>query len=151
MGYGGEVETIETFDEVVELARLRAPLYIRYSAGPGEDAEHASVDVEADVALPGLPATSLTPEPWWTRPEEDWVARRLCTALEFIEPDRADPDGGSAERRLWLLSGVVVGSGPHHEPLIGAPEPVGWVGQGAVDAAKELYRTRFHGAGMTPA
>ena len=139
-GYGTSVEMIANFDEVVELARMRAPLYVRYSAGPARDAETPSHDVEADVALPGIPVASLTPEPWWTRPDEDWVARRLCSYLDLLEQD-----GNGADRRPWLLTGVVVGYGTEHEPLIGAVEPLGWVGPDALESAKELYRTRFHG------
>ncbi len=134
------MEIIANFDEVVELARMRAPLYVRYSAGPARDAQTPSHDVEADVALPGIPAASLTPTQWWTRPDEDWVARRLCTYLDPLEQD-----GNGADRRPWLLTGVVVGYGPDHEPLIGAVEPLGWVGPEVLETAKELYRTRFHG------
>ncbi|GAA6527643.1 DUF6098 family protein [Intrasporangium sp. DVR] len=136
------METIDTFDEVVELARLRAPLYVRLSAGPGPDSEQPSRDVEADVALPGLPVASLTPEPWWTRPDEDWVARRLCTYLDLMG------QAGSTEgHRPWLLTGVIVGSGADHEPLVAATEPVGWVGPEAIETATEIYRARFHGVG----
>jgi hypothetical protein len=134
------VEIIAKFEEVVELARMGAPLYVRYSGGPARDAEAPSHDVEADVALPGIPAASLSPEPWWTRPDEDWVARRLCTYLDPLEQD-----GNGADRRPWLLTGVVVGYGTDHEPLIGAVEPIGWVGPEVLEEAKELYRTRFHG------
>ncbi|ADU47000.1 hypothetical protein Intca_0452 [Intrasporangium calvum DSM 43043] len=143
-GYKENVDTIATFDEVVELARLRAPLYVRHSAGPGPDAEHPALDIEAEVALPGLPASGLTPEPWWTRPDEDWVARRLCSCLDHVEQRGPDSD-----ERLWLLTGVVVGSGPSHEPLIGAVEALGWVGPEALETAAEVYRTRFHGSGLS--
>ncbi|HKX66554.1 MAG TPA: DUF6098 family protein [Intrasporangium sp.] len=136
------MEIITRFDEVVELARMRAPVYVRYSAGPAHDAEAPSHDVEADVALPGPPAATLTPEPWWTRPDEDWVARRLCTYLDPLEQD-----GNGADRRPWLLTGVVVGYGPEHEPLIGAVEPLGWVGPEVLETAKELYRSQFHSLG----
>ena len=134
------MEIIANFAEVVELARMRAPVYVRYSAGPARDAETPSHDVEADVALPGIPAASLSPEPWWTRPDEDWVARRLCT---YLDPLEHDGNGGS--RRPWLLTGVLVGYGTDHEALIGAVEPIGSVGPEVLEAAKALYRTRFHG------
>lgn len=141
------VETIDTFDELVEIARLRAPVYIRFSAGPGPDAEKASRDVEADVSLPGLPVASLSPEPWWTRPDEDWVARRLCKYLDLQQ--QAEPPEGQQEgdRRPWLLAGVLVGSGTDHEPLVGAVEAIGWVGHEAIEAAEAVYRSRFHGMG----
>jgi hypothetical protein len=116
---------------------MHAPLYVRFSDGPAADAEETSLDFEAKVTLPGLSVCSLTPEPWWTRPDEDWVARRLCKYLDLQEE--------STHRRPWLLTGVVVGFGTDHEPLIGAAEPVGWVGADAIETAKDIYRTRFHG------
>ena len=71
VGYGTSVEIIANFSAVVELARLRGPLYVRYSAGPERDAATPSHDVKADIALPGIAVASLTPEPWWTRPDKD--------------------------------------------------------------------------------
>lgn len=134
-GYVHGVETIGTFDDVVALAREYAPLYVRFSEGPAHDAQETSIDYEADVSLPGLAVSSLTPEPWWTRPDEDWVARRLCKYLDLQETD--------SDRRPWLLTGVVVGNGTDHEPLIGAVEPMGWVGPQAIEEAQRIYRERF--------
>lgn len=132
---GGDMETVESFDGVVDLATFHGPLYVRYSRGPAADAVEASEDAEAGVTMPGLSVTSLTPEPWWSRPPEDWVARRLC---KYLDLQKDAPD-----RRPWLLTGVVVGFGTDHEPLIGAAQPCGWVSDEAVATAQQLYRERF--------
>ena len=52
---------------------------------------------------------------------------------------------GAGRAVVGVYAGVVVGYGPNHEPLIGAVEPLGWVGPEVLETAKELYRTRFHG------
>ena len=130
------MDTIQTFDEVVTLARLRGPLYLRCSRGPEADAEEWTLDAEAHVTMPGVLVSSLTPEPWWTRPDEDWVARRLCSYLAV--------QGVTARRKPWLLTGVVVGFGTEHEPLIGAVKPMGWVSAAAVARAGIIYHDRFH-------
>jgi hypothetical protein len=66
--------------------------------------------------MPGLSVTPLHPEPWWTRPLVDWVARRLCKYLELA--DR------TWDRRPWVLTGNVVGYGPDHEPLVDNVRPL---------------------------
>lgn len=130
------MDTVETLDEVVALAGPgREVLYVRFSEGPGPDAEGTSLDGEAGVELPGLSVCRLTPEPWWTRSDEDWVARRLCKYLDIQQE--------TPERRPWLLTGRVVGSGTDHEPLVADPVAIAWVGPAAVDLATEIYRTRF--------
>jgi len=80
------------------------------------------------------PTAVLTPEPWWTRPTKDWVARRLCKYDELL----------NEERFPWVLTGDVVGSGPDHEPLVRMREPVLRVGGLALAEARELYEARFH-------
>ena len=56
---------MRTIDELVELVELielvgcDTGIYVRYSAGPDEDARRSSRDHEADVYLPGLPVTNL--------------------------------------------------------------------------------------------
>jgi hypothetical protein len=129
------VRTISTFDELVELVRRHPRLCVRHSAGPAADAGSRSVDYEAEVDLPGWSVTPLGPEPWWSRPVEDWVARRVCKYLELT--DHQD------DRRPWVLTGRVVGHGPDHEPLVVDIEPVGWIGPDVVAEARHLYHSRF--------
>src|SRR5919197_2773194 len=105
------MHTIDDLAELVALVESQPNVYVRYSSGPGEDASSASRDYEADVDMPGLSATPLCPEPWWTRPSADWVARRVCKYLDLAD--------GKPDRRPWVLTGEVVGYGPDHEPLLG--------------------------------
>ena len=104
MGSRGIARVIRDFDELVALVReTEPPLYLRYSKGPEHDASAGpSRDYEADVELPGLSVTNLSPEPWWTRPVEDWVARRICKYLEL---------GQEEDRFAWLLTGAERGRG----------------------------------------
>jgi hypothetical protein len=121
--------------EVVDLVRAHGTLYLRYSEGPSDDLRSGSSrDYEADVVLPGLSVTVVSPEPWWSRPIEDWVARRLCKYAEL---------GAAADRFPWLLTGRVVGNGPDHEPLVDQVRPIARVADDAVREAVELYRSRF--------
>jgi hypothetical protein len=129
------VRTIDELGELTELATSTAEVYIRYSVGPEADAEHPSRDYEADLDLPGLPVTTLRPEPWWRRDPIDWVARRVCKYMDLAH--RA-PD-----RRPWVLTGEVVGYGPDHEPLIGAVQPLAWIGERALEQASKRYHERF--------
>src|SRR3954453_2319616 len=103
--------------------------------GPEEDASRGfSRDYEADIPLPGLSVTVATPEPWWTRPTEDWVARRLCKYAEL---------GTASGRFPWLLSGRPVGNGPDHEPLVDQVRPIARVGDEALREAVHPYHERF--------
>ena len=121
--------------EVVDLVRTHGTLYLRYSEGPGHDSRSGSSrDYEADVVLPGLSVTVVSPEPWWPRPTEDWVARRLCKYAEL---------GAATDRFPWLLTGRVVGNGPDHEPLVDRVQPIARVADDAVREAVQLYRGRF--------
>ena len=109
---------------------------LRYSRGPDEDMSTGSRDYEADVEMPGLSATPLRPEQWWSRPAEDWVARRVCKYLALAD---GRPDG-----RPWVLTGEIVGYGPDHEPLLGDVRPLAWIGSRAVAQARQRYRERFN-------
>jgi hypothetical protein len=124
----------DTLLEVVETVARDGQVFVRYSAGPEADEARRSLDYESGLELPGLSVAVLTPEPWWTRPTEDWVARRLCKYDELLDEDRFP----------WLLTGDVVGSGPDHEPLVRMGEPVLQVGGPALAEARELYEARFH-------
>lgn len=129
---------MRTIDDLAELTRLVSsgpPLYIRYSTGPEDDAARPSRDYEADVELPGLPAASLAPEPWWPGPPIDWIARRVCMYLDIA--DKA-PD-----RRAWVLRGRVAGAGTDHEPLVTDVVPVAWLSRRLIEEARRRYRERF--------
>ncbi len=127
---------IRSLDELVELVRAsEPPLYIRYSKGPEHDNAYGpSRDYEAEVDLPGLSVTNISPEPWWSRPIEDWVARRICKYLEL---------GQEADRYPWLLTGTETGRGPDHEPVVQLGEVVGRLDDAVVEEARRLYEARF--------
>ncbi|TDD19519.1 hypothetical protein E1218_23940 [Kribbella turkmenica] len=126
---------IQSFDELVEFVNARDGVLLRYSNGPWHDADAGpSRDYEADVDLPGLSATTVTPEPWWPRPPEDWIARRVCKYAEL---------GEETERYPWLLTGDIVGCGPDHEPLVVDARPLARISQDALDEARTWYQKRF--------
>jgi hypothetical protein len=138
---GDEMPVIDDFDALVDLVTAHDQVFVRYSRGPAEDGAH-SVDFEADVKLPGLSVTNLTPEPWWPRPWADWIARRVCKYGELGEDE---PD-----RRPWVLLGRVVGNGPDHEPLVTDVRGLGWIGPGALRQAERRYEQRFDVGRATP-
>lgn len=120
---------------VVDIVRVHDAVYLRYSEGPLHDlVRRCSRDYEAEVDLPGLSVTVVSPEPWWPRPVEDWVARRLCKYAEL---------GGAAGRFPWLLTGRVVGNGPDHEPLVDQAQPIARIAGQAVREALRVYHERF--------
>jgi Family of unknown function (DUF6098) len=130
-----DLAVLGTLADVVDVVRAHDVVYLRYSAGPAKDLSHrSSRDYEADVDLPGLSTTVASPEPWWSRPAEDWVARRLCKYAEL----------GAAEGRFpWLLTGRIVGNGPDHEPLVAEVRPLARVSDAAVEEAVRVYHERF--------
>jgi hypothetical protein len=130
-----EPPVLDDLRSVVELVSRRPGLFLRYSKGPASDrANPRSRDYEADVDLPGLSVTTIDPEPWWERPLEDWVARRICKYAELAE------DG---DRFPWLLVGRQVGEGPDHEPVVELVEPVAAIGPQALRQALDHYERRF--------
>jgi hypothetical protein len=126
---------VESLADIAEVVQAHGTVFLRYSRGPEEDLSGGhSRDYEADVDLPGLSVTVVSPEPWWSRPVEEWVARRLCQYAEL----------GNAEGRFpWLLTARVVGNGPDHEPLVDQVCPIARVAGTAVDEAVRVYRARF--------
>jgi Family of unknown function (DUF6098) len=128
------VRTIEDFDELADLVQRHRGLFVRHSHGPQADASGPSRDYESGLDLPGWSVTDLDPEPWWTRPVADWVARRVCKYLELSE---------AGDQRPWVLTGRVVGRGPDHEPLVVDIEPIAWIAPQVVEQAKERYHGRF--------
>lgn len=132
----GSLPVAEDLAAVVGLVRDVPDLYVRYSEGPARDAESPrSRDYEADVELPGLSVASIVPEEWWTRPAEDWVARRICSYDHLGEEDG---------RFAWLLTGSIVGRGPDHEPLVTDVRPVARIGEPAREEARARYEACFH-------
>ncbi|UYP18503.1 DUF6098 family protein [Rhodococcus sp. Z13] len=129
-----DMPLVTSLDQLADLA-TDPLLYLRYSKGPVADAEDGpSRDHEANVTLPGLSATTISPEPWWRRPVKDWVARRLC---KYSEP--AQEDG----RFAWLLTGRMVGRGSDHEPLLVDVRPHARIAREVLDEATRWYHERF--------
>lgn len=126
---------LHRLDELVELIRTVPGLYVRYSDGSVADDTESSVDYESGLCLPGLSVNRLDPEPWWTRPLEDWIARQLCQYLHLS--DR------SSRRHGWILSGRTIGRGPDDEPLVVDVHPVATLHQALLDEALALYRKAF--------
>jgi hypothetical protein len=130
------VRIIGALDELVALAvNTDSTLFLRYSKGPEYDTSRGpSRDYEAEVDLPGLSVTNISPEPWWSRPAEDWVARRVCKYLELGEEE---------DRYPWLLTGRETGRGPDHEPVVELETVVGRLADTVVEEARQLYEARF--------
>ncbi|SDC31727.1 DUF6098 family protein [Actinokineospora iranica] len=128
-----DLPTLGTLAELMELTRLTVPLYLRYSPGPIADLAHPSVDHESGLTMPGHSANPLAVPHWWTLPEEDWLARRICQYLREVH------EGA----RPWVLTGDVADFGPDNEPLLVDVQPLAWVGRGLVTEALERYHTRF--------
>jgi hypothetical protein len=116
-------------------------LYLRYSQGPDDDARTGSIDTESGLVLPGISTNPLDPEPWWTRPTSDWLARQLSQYLHLQQRN--------SDRIAWVLSGDVVARGPDCEPLIAHPEFIARLSDELLDEAWNLYHERFH-AGNGP-
>jgi Family of unknown function (DUF6098) len=129
-----DLPIIEDLAAIVVLVERHGVLYLRYSKGPASDARDGpSRDYESGLELPGLSVTVVSPEPWWTRPVEEWVARRICKYDEL----------GDEARYPWLLTGQPVGFGPDHEPLLQKTLPLARVGARALREARRIYEQRF--------
>jgi hypothetical protein len=124
---------LERLEELVAWAEGDLQLFVRYSKGPAEDRGETSVDYESGLELP-LSVNPLQPEPWWTRPLEQWIARQLCAYAHL---------GEESEKLPWILIGQVVGRGPDNEPLIGSFEPVGYLSDVLVAEARRVYDSAF--------
>ncbi|VXA99260.1 conserved hypothetical protein [Microbacterium sp. 8M] len=121
--------------EVVCLVESVEPLYVRYSEDPRGDVGGTSIDGESGLPLPGLSASPLTPESWWTRPVEQWAARQLMKYRHLEH----EGDG----RVAWILTGSEVGRGPDAEPLLADVIPVAVLAESVLDEADELYSAAF--------
>jgi hypothetical protein len=130
-----EPPPLDDLQQLVAFVQNHAGVLLRYSKGPRADANGGpSRDYEAGVDLPGLSATTVEPEPWWPRPPEEWIARRVCKYAELGEQEGRYP---------WLLTGDVAGHGPDHEPLVVNVRPLARITDKALNQAKVLYRQRF--------
>ncbi|WP_248305751.1 DUF6098 family protein [Agromyces sp. H66] len=118
-----------------------APLYVRYSRGPDHDLRQTSIDTESGLELPGLSVNPLDPEPWWTRPTSDWLARQLCQYKHLRD---RNPD-----RIAWVLRGTIVGRGPDCEPLLADVEFIAELGDDLLAEAERRYHEHF-AAGVGP-
>jgi Family of unknown function (DUF6098) len=117
------------------------PLYVRYSKGAEYDLRESSVDTESGLELPGLSVNPLDPEPWWTRPTLDWLARQLCQYKHLQDRNQ--------DRAAWVVRGEVVGRGPDCEPLLADVEFLAELTDELLDEAEDRYIERFN-AGQGP-
>lgn len=143
-GLPTDLPTVTGLAELARLVRDHDRLYLRYSHGPDRDSSAVSKDYESGLELPGLSVTVLTPEKWWTRPLEDWLARQVRQYASLVEED--------PERCGWVLQGRTAGHGPDHEPLLDQVRPVAYLSETVMEEALERYRRRFDaGRGPTDA
>jgi hypothetical protein len=133
--------TVTGLTELAELVSGGERLYLRYSDGPDRDRTSVSKDYESGLELPGLSVTVLTPEPWWTRPLEDWLSRQVRKYASLVEED--------PQRCGWVLQGRTVAHGPDHEPLLDEVRPVAYLSEGVMEEALDRYERHFE-AGRRP-
>jgi hypothetical protein len=131
-----DLPVVDDLDEVVRLVTEHPDRFVRYSSGPAHDGrDGVSRDYESRVDMPGLSVTTVTPESWWPKAAEEWVARRLCKYEEL---------GDEHDRFPWLLTGRIVGYGPDHEPLVTDVEPICRIGSQALARARRVYDECFN-------
>lgn len=130
-------DRLPVLDSLAELSRYVTPdTHLRFSRGPRADRGARSHDYESGLELPGLSVNPLAPEPWWTRPVEDWLARQVCNYVHLME----DADD---ERCPWVLRGEVVARGPDNEPIVARFRPLALLSGALLEEAKRRYRERF--------
>jgi hypothetical protein len=132
---GTDQRVIGTLSELADLVQSSETLYLRYSCGFEADQDSTSQDGESGLALPGLSVNPLTPEQWWTRPVEDWLARQICQYRHLAEEEE--------ERFPWVLTGTCVGRGPDCEPLLADVKPLGRLHESLLQEAGRVYDERF--------
>jgi hypothetical protein len=126
-----DLPVVSTLAEVARLVERHQGLYVRWSKGPGTDLDAvSSTDELTGVPMPGLSANPLDVEDWWEdRSRELWVARRLYDYAHL-------PHDKGPGVRPWVLTGRETGRGPDNEPLVADVEPLCWIADGVIDAAK---------------
>ncbi|GGV04940.1 hypothetical protein GCM10010260_47720 [Streptomyces filipinensis] len=126
-----DLPVVRTLAEVARLVDEHRGLYVRWSRGPGADlADVSSTDDLTGVPMPGLSANPLGVEDWWEdRSVELWVARRLYDYAHL-------PHDKGPGVRPWVLRGRETGRGPDNEPLVTDAEPLCWIADQVIDAAK---------------
>ena len=121
--------TVETLDELTELAQRHARLFVRWSRGPSADVAGSSSDDLTGVPLPGLSANPLAVAPWWgDRPLRLWIARRL---YDYSHLQHEKGPGV----RPWALDGRELERGPDNEPLVRCDRPVAWIDERVISEA----------------
>lgn len=128
-------DKIETLEQIGDLLQRNEPVYVRHSKGYEVDASSVSVDGESGLELPGLSANPMNPEPWWTRPWQDWAARQICQYRHLSHDDD--------QAETWLLTGRCVGRGPDCEPLLADARPLGTLTEAVMVEAERRYDANF--------
>jgi hypothetical protein len=124
-----EMPTVESLDELTELARRYPGMFVRWSRGPAADTAGKSSDDLTGEPLPGLSANPLAVEPWWgDRPLRLWIARRL---FDYSHLEHEKGPGA----RPWVLEGSELARGPDNEPLVGCDRPVAWIDERVISEA----------------
>lgn len=100
-----ELPDLRSIDELEDLLLSGPHLYVRYSEGYEHDRETGSVDTESGPELPGRSVNPLRPEPWWTRPPRDWLARQLC---QYEHLKEKNPNGMPGSRAGAALHGAPI-------------------------------------------
>ncbi|ALO91803.1 DUF6098 family protein [Streptomyces olivaceoviridis] len=132
MSGSDDLPVMSTLAEVARLVERHQGLYVRWSKGPGTDLDSvSSIDELTGVPMPGLSANPLDVENWWEdRSVELWVARRLYDYAHL-------PHDKGPGVRPWVLRGRETGRGPDNEPLVADVEPLCWIADEVIDAARD--------------
>lgn len=119
-------------EDVERLVDESPGLHVRFSPGLVADLEAGASDPETGLELPGFAAWPLDPEPWWSLPTTEWIARQLVRATAPEVPD------GFA----WLLRGRAAGRDADGRPLLADVEVVGRVAECMLAEADRVWRRR---------
>ncbi|MGV9937073.1 DUF6098 family protein [Streptomyces olivaceoviridis] len=132
MSGSDDLPVMSTLAEVARLVERHQGLYVRWSKGPGTDLDSvSSIDELTGVPMPGLSANPLDVENWWEdRSVELWVARRLYDYAHL-------PHDKGPGVRPWVLRGRETGRGPDNEPLVADVDPLCWIADEVIDAARD--------------